>query len=102
MSLNMESLILDWAEQKGILKDGTVSGQLDKLKEEYYELLDAINAGDTEEIADAIGDMQVVLIILAEMQRMSSYRCLQDAYTVIASRTGKMVNGVFVKDGEAA
>lgn len=102
MSSNMESLILGWAEQKGILKNGTVEGQMEKLKEEFEELVDAMSKGDVAETADAIGDMQVVLIILAEMQRMSAYKCLQDAYTVIANRTGKMVNGVFVKDEEAA
>lgn len=102
MSLNMESLILGWAEQRGILENGTVEGQMEKLKEEFEELVDATAKGDVAEIADAIGDMQVVLIILAELQRMSAYKCLQDAYGVIAKRTGKMVDGVFVKDQEVA
>lgn len=100
MSLNLESLVLDWAEQKGILKDGTVEGQLSKLHEEFDELHQAIKDKNPAEIADAIGDMQVVLIILAEMQRMSAYKSLQGAYEVIMQRTGKMVNGVFVKSDD--
>ena len=98
MSLNMESLILGWAGDRGILSNGTVSGQMEKLQEELDELKLAIAESNQDEILDAIGDMQVVLIILAQMQGMSAYKALMSAYGVIAKRTGKMVDGVFVKD----
>ena len=100
MSYNMEHLVLGWAKDRGILATGTISGQLDKLAEEHNELIDAIAADNAEEIADAIGDMQVVLIILAELMGMSAYESLCKAYGVIAQRSGKMVDGVFVKDAE--
>jgi len=35
---------------------------------------------------------------LAKMIDMNSVDCLQAAYDVIKKRTGKMVNGQFVKD----
>lgn len=92
--------VLDWAVIHGITEKGTVYGQLTKLKEEYDELVEAINEDDADEIADAIGDMQVVLIILSEMLGMSSQDCLDKAYKVISKRTGKMVGGVFVKDSD--
>jgi NTP pyrophosphatase (non-canonical NTP hydrolase) len=98
MSYNMEHLVLGWAENRGILAAGTVEGQMNKLAEECKELVDALAENNKEEIADAIGDIQVVLIILAELQGMSAYECLCKAYGVIAQRSGKMVNGVFVKD----
>lgn len=98
MSYNMEELVISWARERGILEFGTVEGQLEKLREEIQELVDAIAADDQLEIADAIGDMQVVLAILAELMGMSAYKCYVDAYGVIAKRTGKMVDGVFVKD----
>jgi len=101
MSIYMEQLVLGWAEERGLLQDGTVSGQIEKLKEEFQELLDAIQAGDPIETADAIGDMQVVLIILAQLQGMSATKCLTDAYMEISKRTGKMINGQFVKDNAA-
>ena len=50
------------------------------------------------EIKDAIGDMTVVLIILADLCGLSHSDCLESAYNVISKRTGKMVDGVFVKD----
>ena len=100
MSYNMEHLVLGWAKDRGILSAGTVAGQLEKLLEEHNELIDAIATDNREEIADAIGDMQVVLIILAELMGMSAYESLCKAYGVIAQRSGKMVDGVFVKDTE--
>jgi NTP pyrophosphatase (non-canonical NTP hydrolase) len=102
MSINMEQLVLGWAQDRGILAAGTIAGQLDKLAEEHNELVDAIAADNRAEIIDAIGDMQVVLIILAHLQGISAYESLCQAYGVIAKRTGKMVDGVFVKDSDAA
>ena len=90
--------VLQWAEQKGILEHGTVYGQLTKLREEVLELEEALVNHDAHEVVDAIGDIQVVLIILAEIYGISAQDCLDKAYQVIAQRTGKMVNGVFVKD----
>jgi len=98
MSYNIEALVINWARERGIFEYGTVEGQMDKLQEEFQELVDALAANDTAEIADSIGDMQVVLANLAELLGMSAYECYVDAYKVIAQRTGKMVNGVFVKD----
>jgi len=40
----------------------------------------------------------VTLIIQAEMQNVCIEDCLQQAYGVISKRTGKMENGMFVKD----
>ncbi len=51
-----------------------------------------------EEIADAIGDVQVTLIILAEQLYFDYDNCLSEAYDVIAKRTGRTVNGTFIKD----
>jgi len=97
----LNDLILSWAEDKGILDEGTIEGQLDKLQEEFDELKAAIEMHDREEIEDAIGDMQVVLIILADLMGMDAREALRGAYDVICTRKGKMVDGVFVKE-EAA
>lgn len=94
----MEELVLSWARDRGILEYGTVEGQMEKLREEFQELVDALASHNIHETADAIGDMQVVLTILAELLGMSAYQCYVDAYSVIATRKGKMVDGVFVKD----
>jgi len=49
-------------------------------------------------VKDAIGDIMVTLIIQCKMQGMDLQDCLESAYNVIKNRTGKMVDGVFVKD----
>ena len=96
----MEKLVLDWAKEKGILESGTPNGQLSKLQEEFFELSDAIFEKNVDEIIDGIGDMTVVLIILADMFGLSHTECLAYAYNQIKGRKGKMENGTFVKDAQ--
>ena len=62
------------------------------------ELAKAILNNDEEEIIDAIGDMVVVLTNLAHLKGLNIETCIDTAYRVIQNRTGKMINGTFVKD----
>ena len=94
----LEALVIEWAKQKGILKNGTPRAQAMKTWEETDELITAIENDNREEVIDALGDILVTIIIQAEMQGLSLIECLESAYNVIAKRTGKMVNGQFVKD----
>jgi NTP pyrophosphatase (non-canonical NTP hydrolase) len=94
----LECLIEKWAEDKGILAKATPIKQAMKTQEELTELCNAILNEDREEIKDAIGDIIVTLIIQAKMQGMTIEECLNAAYDVISKRTGKMINGQFVKD----
>ena len=94
----LECAVESWAEEKGILEKATPMAQALKTLEETTELCTAINADDREEIIDAMGDIMVTLIIQAKMQNVSLEYCLKSAYNVISKRTGKMVNGQFVKD----
>jgi NTP pyrophosphatase (non-canonical NTP hydrolase) len=94
----MKDNILYWAENRGILESATSLTQLAKLTEELSELVHALAMDDKDEIKDAIGDMTVVLIILANLCELDHDDCLESAYEVISKRSGNMVNGVFVKD----
>jgi hypothetical protein len=42
----------------------------------------------------------VTIIIQAKMQGLTIEECLQSAYDVISKRTGKMMNGQFIKDNK--
>ena len=53
---------------------------------------------DREELIDGIGDVFVTLIILAAQNGLKPEDCLQSAWDEIKNRTGKTVNGVFIKD----
>ena len=87
-----------WANDKGILSKATPMKQALKTQEECLELLNAIEDNDILEIKDAIGDITVTLIIQCKMKGIDFEECLQGAYDIISNRTGKMVNGQFVKD----
>jgi len=94
----LEALVISWAEQKGILKNGTPDAQCEKTFEEVTELSAAIYENNKEEIIDALGDILVTIIIQAEMQGLKLEDCLQSAYNVISKRTGVMIDGQFYKD----
>lgn len=94
----MKDLILEWADKRGLLVQGNERNQLIKLYEEAGELSSAILKDKPEEVKDALGDIQVVLIILSNQLGYDLDECLKDAYNVIKNRTGKKVNGIFVKD----
>lgn len=94
----LEHAVEEWAKNKGILDKATPMAQALKTLEETTELCTAINANDRNEIIDAMGDIMVTLIIQAKMQDITLEECLESAYNVISKRTGKMVNGQFVKD----
>ena len=91
-------LIRNWAATRGLYQQGDPHTQYVKLQEEAGELAKALLKNDQPEIVDAIGDMVVVLTNLAELGDTSIELCIDQAYDVISKRTGKMVNGTFVKD----
>jgi len=90
--------VLEWAKERSLIKPENSIKQLAKLTEEVGELAGAILKNRPDEIKDAIGDIQVVLIILTEQLGLNYEECLESAYNVIKNRTGKTVNGTFVKD----
>ncbi len=91
-------LIRDWAATRGLYQQGNPHTQYVKLQEEAGELAKALLKDDQPEIIDAIGDMVVVLTNLAHQRGVYIEECIQTAYDVINKRTGKMINGTFVKD----
>jgi len=96
--LEIFNKIREWARSRGLFNEGDTRTQYIKLQEEAGELAKALLKDDEEEVIDAIGDMVVVLTNLAHIQGVSIERCIACAYKVISKRTGKMINGTFVKD----
>ena len=92
--------IRSWATDKGIYDKGNSYIQYLKMLEEAGELAQALLNKDKAEIQDAIGDIIVVLTSIAKFEGMFIEDCIKSAYDVIAKRTGKMVNGTFVKDAD--
>ena len=98
----MNELVLkveEWAKAKGLDKAES-SKQFLKVVEECGEVASALARGNEEELKDGIGDVIVTLIILAQQQGLTVEECLAFAYDEIKNRTGKMVDGVFVKESD--
>ena len=94
----MDVKILQWAKDKNILNPEGYEKQTLKLVSEVGELCDAIAKNNKVDQIDAIGDIQVVLIILSEQLGINYKEALESAYNVIKERKGKTINGIFIKD----
>lgn len=95
----LEDLVLKWAHERGIIENGDPSSQLLKAVSEMGELADAEAKKDFKEMADAVGDILVCLIIYCELRGFSLLSCLDTAYGEIKDRTGRLnANGVFIKE----
>lgn len=101
----LQNKVNEWAEEKGIFQKSSALKQISKTQEELLETLQALVVYEfaplqknLAEVEDGIGDMLVTIIILSKMVGVDSVACLESAYNVIKGRTGKMVDGLFVKD----
>lgn len=88
-----------WFEDKG-LNDPVM--QMVKVQEEVGELAHEIarNHYDTPEVVDAIGDTLVTIIGVCHHLNIEPAYALACAYSEIANRKGKVINGSFVKEEE--
>lgn len=89
-----------WARERN-LHDADPAKQVLKLVEEVGELSEYVTKDRKLPVAkDAIGDIQVVLIILCEQLGIDYDECLEIAWEEIKDRKGKMINGAFVKESD--
>ena len=72
--------------------------QVLKLIQELGELSDSVCKGN--DVKDDLGDMMVVMLNIMEREGVSMEECLLTAYNDIKDRKGKMVDGIFVKEGD--
>jgi NTP pyrophosphatase (non-canonical NTP hydrolase) len=103
-STETQSLIEDvnnikrWHHDRNLIEGSDDKSQFAKLIQEAGELSDNICKGN--DIKDDIGDMIVVLINIAERNNISITECVRQAWDDIKDRKGRMVDGVFVKEGD--
>lgn len=90
--------ITQWHRDRNLIDGSDDKSQFAKLIQEAGELSDNICKG--KDVSDDIGDMIVVLINIAERNNLTIEECLQQAWDDIKDRKGKMVDGVFVKEGD--
>jgi len=96
--VNKFDLIRDWAQERGLYDKGDTKTQYVKLMEEAGELAQGLLKDRELEVADAIGDMVVVLTNLAHLAGLTIEECIDSAYNEIKNRKGEMKGGTFVKE----
>ena len=94
----LQDEIITWAYKRNIVNAKNTHKQFMKVTEELGELAEGINKNNQGQIKDSLGDILVTLIILSKDLDVDLLDCLRGAYDVIKDRTGKTVNGVFVKE----
>ena len=115
----LQKLTLEWADDKDLLHEENADKQFMKFVEEVFEFNDSFTAVklasqlweqsrsqgvnikfENELFKDMkleMGDIFVTLIILCEQLGLDPMECLSMAYDKISQRTGKTINGQFIK-----
>jgi NTP pyrophosphatase (non-canonical NTP hydrolase) len=93
----LTNLIKNWAFQRGLI-NADPNRQMLKLIEEMGELGAAMARNIRDDEKDAIGDIFVVLTILAQQLGYDIKDCIEHAYDQIKNRKGVLKDGVFVKE----
>lgn len=88
--------ITQWHYDRNLIHGSSDKDQFCKLVQEVGELSDSICKNQNP--ADDIGDIIVVLINIAERNKLTLDKCLEKAWLDIKDRKGRMVDGVFVKE----
>ena len=89
-----------WAHDRNIIEGATPQAQFVKLIEEIGEIANGISKKREMEVLDGIGDAVVVLTILAAQYGYEIEHCIEYSWNIIKDRKGKMVDGVFIKEGD--
>ena len=111
----LQTKVLDWADDKDLLHEENADKQFMKFVEEVFEFksefdyLCRIGEDPSEVYSDyeqietqenmelEMGDIFVTLIILCEQLGIDPVECLSMTYTKISKRKGKTINGQFIK-----
>lgn len=87
-----------WGEERGLFDQSSAEKQALKMVSEVGELCDDLIKG--KDVTAEMGDVLVTLVLLAKHKGITLQAALENAFLKINARTGKMINGTFVKDGD--
>jgi NTP pyrophosphatase (non-canonical NTP hydrolase) len=91
-------MIAQWHRDRNLIDGSTDKDQCLKLIQEVGELSDSICKH--KPVIDDIGDCIVVLVNIAERNKLSLQQCIEHAYNDIKDRKGLMQDGVFIKEAD--
>lgn len=104
----LKNLVEEWGQDKDLLHRENAQKQFLKMIEEVFEFkseMDLVERTEhdklreiyIERMRNEMGDIIVTIIILCKQLDIDPLICLEKAYKKIAQRTGKTINGQFIK-----
>lgn len=90
--------VVKWADERNLINGSTPKDQFHKLIQECAELSDSICKG--KDVRDDVGDVLVVLTIMCRQLGADIEMCMAKAWDDIKDRKGKMIDGIYVKEGD--
>lgn len=100
--------VINWGKDRNLIHRKNAPKQFLKMVEEVFEFkseFDLVERMDHDKLREIyiqrmileMGDIIVALIILCKQIDIDPIICLEKAYKKIAKRSGKTINGTFVK-----
>lgn len=100
--------VINWGKDRDLIHRKNAPKQFLKFIEEVFEFkaeMDQVERVEHEKLKEIytdrmkleMGDIFVTLIILCEQLGINVIECLEKAYKKIETRTGKTINGTFIK-----
>lgn len=104
----LKNLVEEWGQDKDLIHRKNAPKQFLKMIEEVFEFkseMDLVERTEHDKLREIytdrmkleMGDIIVTLIILCKQLDIDLFDCLNKAYRKISVRTGKTINGTFVK-----
>jgi predicted HAD superfamily Cof-like phosphohydrolase len=88
------------ARKPGLIDAERSELRLDLIEEEYFELIDAVEAGDIIEIADALGDLEYVINGMALEYGINLPRVFNEIHSSNMSKLGRDGKPIYRDDGK--
>lgn len=100
--------VINWGKDRDLIHRKNAPKQFLKFIEEVFEFkaeMDLVERTEHEKLREIytdrmkleMGDIIVTLIILCKQLDIDLFDCLEKAYKKISIRTGKTINGTFIK-----
>lgn len=90
--------IISFFQEKGLYENTDEFKQWEKLEEEVYELLEALQGTDKKAILSEAGDTYVCLVNVLHCLGFSMGQAVDEAVDKVVKRKGEVVEGKFVKE----
>lgn len=105
MMTDLDARTFTWAERVGLLDSPDPAKQLERISGELIELTVEVakflnGTSNLEKVEEELGDVMTATSVLAAQLGLTGDRARGVAMTKVEGRTGKMVNGTFVKTAD--